>query len=82
MSRTRRGRKRVSIMTFADLIVILIVAVLLVLAVLATKKHFGGKGGCCGCSGGCAGCSGSYHAGGHCSHLAPDRNTPDSGHAG
>lgn len=46
-------------MTFADLIVILIVAVLLVLAVLATKKHFGGKGGCCGCSGGCAGCSGS-----------------------
>lgn len=62
ISRTRRGRKRVSIMTFADLIVILIVAVLLVLAVLATKKHFGGKGGCCGCSGGCAGCSGSCSA--------------------
>lgn len=63
-------------MTFADLIVILIVAVLLVLAVLATKKHFGGKGGCCGCSGGCAGCSGGCHtgAGGHCSHPAPDRN--------
>lgn len=69
ISRTRRGRKRVSIMTFADLIVILIVAVLLVLAVLATKKHFGGKGGCCGCSGGCAGCSGSCSASSAAGHT-------------
>ncbi|WP_294458052.1 heavy-metal-associated domain-containing protein [Allofournierella sp.] len=46
----------------ADWIVLAIVAVLLVLAILATKKHFGGKGGCCGCSGGCAGCSGSCSA--------------------
>lgn len=61
----------------ADWIVLGIVAVLLVLAVVATKKHFGGKGGCCG---GCAGCSGSCHAGGHCSHPAPDRNAPASNH--
>ena len=64
----------------ADWIVLGIVAVLLVLAVVATKKHFGGKGGCCGCSGGCAGCSGSCHAGGHCSHPAPDRTAPASNH--
>lgn len=66
----------------ADWIVLAIVAVLLVLAIVATKKHFGGKGGCCGCSGACAGCSGSCHAGEHCSHPAPDRNTSDSRHAG
>lgn len=82
MSRMRRGGKKVLFMNPADWIVLAIVAVLLVLAIVATKKHFGGKGGCCGCSGGCAGCSGSCHAGGHCSHPAPDRNTSDSGHAG
>lgn len=75
-------RKEGAFMNPADWIVLVIVAVLLVLAVLATRKHFGGKGGCCGCSGGCAGCSGSCSAcsAGHCSHTAPDRNSAGAEH--
>lgn len=45
-------------MTVADIIILLIVAGLVVLALVSTKKHFGGKGGCCGggCSGSCSSC--------------------------
>ena len=43
-----------------DFILLGVVAVLLVGALLAAKKHFGGKGGCCG---GCQGCNGSCGCG-------------------
>ncbi len=55
-------------MNVADIIVIAIVAALLVGAILATKKHFSGKGSCCGGCSGCSGCHGS--CGGEGAHHA------------
>ena len=45
-----------------DIIILTVVAALLLLALRSTLRHYGGKGGGCGCSGGCAGCSGSCSA--------------------